>query len=75
MTHVTSVLLNPEKPSAAMVDQPVLSSWVALVGVQSTFAIAPTMDFLAKTATAQPGMTSIAFLGTALRGTVSDFLQ
>jgi hypothetical protein len=35
MTHVTQVLLNPEKPSAARVDQPVLSSLVALVGVQS----------------------------------------
>jgi len=55
-----------------MVDQPVLSSWVALVGVQSTLAIAPSMDVLAKTATAQPDMTSIAFRGTALRGTVSD---
>ena len=72
-------LIAPEQPvhstggsEEELIDQPVLSSWVALVGVQSTFAIAPSMDVLAKTATAQPGMTSIAFRGTALRGTVSD---
>jgi hypothetical protein len=36
VTHVTQVLLNPEKPSDAMVDQPVLSSLVALAN--RTFA-------------------------------------
>ena len=64
MTHVTQVLLNPEKPSAAIVDQPVLSSRVALA--IGPLPIAPSMDVLAKTAAAQLGMTSMAFRGTAL---------
>jgi hypothetical protein len=54
-----------------MVDQPVLSSWVALVGVQSTFAIAPSMNVLAKTATA-PRHDKHRISRSALRGTVSD---